>query len=252
VSGITYLGGQNKIEVYMIFSSIKRTDFIADGISLSVPQSSLTSVNSKYRYPRVIDSRDLCIMTSDQGQTPHCVGYSTAGYLEIEFWKRFHYPVQFPADAIYKQAKTFDSDKGDGTSLESGLAAAKVLGLFKGTVQTFGNDIDTIKFMLHTHGRFVGAFGITDEWNSVNIKTGCIGNFSSPKTLGGHAVLICGYCDVGLYVQNSWGFDGWGKYGFALIPWNLVQIQFYYGAVINDISMEESECLAVIQKLMAA
>lgn len=237
----------------MIFSSVKTTNFKPDGISLTIPlQLNLTAVDDKYRFPNVIDSRDQCIMTSDQGQTPHCVGFGTAGYLEMEFWKLFHYPIQFPADAIYTKAKTLDYDKGDGTSLECGLAAAKLMGLFKGNVKTFGPNLNTLKFILHTYGRCLGAFEITDEWNQIDSKTGSISTLAHPRKMGGHCVLICGYCPSGVYIQNSWGIQGWGKYGFALIPWKHVETNFYYGAVVENISMEETECLKIIQSLTAA
>lgn len=190
---------------------------------------------SKYKFPRVIDSRDLCLPTNNQGDTPHCVGFSVAGYLEVEFWKRYHYPKQFPAHDIYKSAKEIEQDSNDGTTIELGFSGAKKLNLFDGEIKTFEPWIDNIKFQLHKYGIFCGAFEITNEWYDISWFSGKIKIYRKPEILGGHAVLVCGYNDDGIYIQNSWGYNSWGKYGFAMLPWELVQKQLIYGVVIDNI-----------------
>jgi len=80
----------------------------------------------------------------------------------------------------------------------------------------------------------LSGFGITDEWNWVDKNTGMIrdmGENSSKR--GGHAVLLCGYDDSGVYIQNSWG-DQWGHYGFAILNWDMYDRQFMRAMIIES------------------
>jgi len=217
------------------FWKYNKTDHIGGG--LRPPKRVATEKNSylatpEFVAPKRIDNRDLCIATSNQFQTPHCAGYATAGFLEVQNWKRLHYPEQLNGDAIYAEAKKIDGDTSDGTSLDSAAQAAINLGLVSGKLKYIGSDPSSIQFAIHTHTVCVAGFMITDEWNRVQKDTGMISDFGpSAKTLGGHAVLICGYDINGVYIQNSWGTD-WGLYGFAQIPWPQTISQFMYGMLI--------------------
>jgi hypothetical protein len=213
----------------------KKTNFKAGGLlSARVPlsnQNILTS-DKKFIAPRKLDFRDMCLPTNNQGSAPHCAGYATAGYIEIQKWKKLHYPEQLDGDAIYAEAKKIDSHTGDGTSLDYAVIAAKNMGLIDGNLKFIQNTQNDIMFTIHTHSACIGGFNITDEWNVVDRNTGEISDFDYAQTIGGHAVLLCGYDTTGVYVQNSWGTD-WGIYGFGLIPWKKVEKQFMYGVVIE-------------------
>jgi len=198
---------------------------------LSTDQNTLFKA-SQFKAPRRLDFRDMCIQTSNQLKTPHCAGYSTAGMIEVKNWRSKHYPEQIDGDAIYTEAKKLDGNNTDGTSLDSAAQAAINLKLITGDLKFVSNDVETIKFAVHSHDTFVAGFMITEEWNMVNKKTGAIIDLGpNAEKRGGHAVLVCGYCPEGVYIQNSWG-QNWGIWGFALIPWEKVSQQYMYGMVI--------------------
>jgi hypothetical protein len=138
--------------------------------------------------------------------------------------------------SIYEKAKEIDPFDHDGTLLKFGIQAAKDLGYVDGEAFYIGRSIHSIKFAILEFGVCLGAFNITNEWNLLRRKDGRISEFDNPRFMGGHAVLICGYDEEGLYIQNSWG-QGWGIYGFGLLPWKLVERQFLKGAVIKDIEV---------------
>ena len=219
------------------FLKYKRTDFKAGG--LLPAKRMMTAKNVVYTAqnfvaPKRIDNRDLCIGTSDQGQTSQCAAYATAGQIEVKNWKRLHYPAQIDPGPIYAEAKRLDGDNGSGTSLDNAAQAAINLGLITGEPKFINKDMDSIKFAVHTNEICVGGFLITDEWNYVNSQTGEISSSASASVLGGHAVLICGYDQDGIYIQNSWSPD-WGLYGFAILSWEKALQQFMYGMMIVPI-----------------
>lgn len=51
--------------------------------------------------------------------------------------------------------------------------------------------------------------------------------------MGGHAVLLVGYDQLGIYVQNSWGKE-WGSNGFAVMPWDIFRQEFMYGCYLQN------------------
>lgn len=82
------------------------------------------------------------------------------------------------------------------------------------------------------------AFNITDEWYNFRFFSDVLKEKSNPVTLGGHCVLCCGYNDAGVFIHNSWGYEDWGNYGFAVIPWSMFHRQFSYGMVVNDLKLD--------------
>jgi len=203
---------------------------IPEEIPVRGPQ--VYAVSEQFQSPRRLDFRDMCLQTSNQKSTPHCAGYSTAGYIEVHNWIKDHYPKQLDGDAIYKKAKKFDEYKGDGTTLTMAVKGAIALGLIKGKGKYVSPRRRDVKFAIHEHRVCIAGFMITNEWNSVNRKTGLINNFKTKaKQIGGHAVLLCGYCREGIYIQNSWG-TGWGLHGFGLLSWSQFDQQFMNGMVI--------------------
>ena len=221
----------------MIFSKYKKTKFVAGFLrpeEVVLGAQNTLEASKKFVAPRKIDTRDRCIQSSNQQQTPHCAGYSTAGYIEVRNWKKLHYPEQVDGDAIYVKAKEFDSYAGDGTSLSCAVRGAIALGLIKGTEKYVAPTVNDIKFAMHEYDVCIAGFMITSDWNSVDKRTGVIRNSGNrAKKLGGHAVLLCGYNKHGVYIQNSWGTD-WGLHGFALLGWEQVNDQFMSGMVVIE------------------
>lgn len=213
----------------------KKTNFKAGGLIIEDIPSSATYVKTpdKFVAPKKLDFRDMCIETSDQATTPHCVGYSTAGYIEVQNWRRNHYPEQIDGDAIYYEAKKLDNYAGDGTWIKYAVTAANNLELIQGTAEYVNNDRQKFKFAIHEKCVCISSFVITNEWNRVG-RDGIIPNWGNNIiTLGGHAVLCCGFDDFGVYLQNSWSYN-WGLYGFALLSWEQFDRQFQHGIIIRE------------------
>jgi hypothetical protein len=228
----------------------KHSNFEAGGLleeAMPRGKEDLMKVPVQFIAPRRVDSRDMCLSSSNQYKTPHCAGYTTAGYLEFYNWKTLHYPAQVDGDAIYAEAKKIDGNNRPGTRLKSAARAAIKMGLINGKAKYVDfpsvnrSDLSrkekrqtSIKFALHQYGVVLSGFGITDEWNWVDKNTGMIrdmGENSSKR--GGHAVLLCGYDDSGVYIQNSWG-DQWGHYGFAILNWDMYDRQFMRAMIIES------------------
>lgn len=215
----------------------KKTNFKAGGCILeeTTPKGfSKIKTSDKFVAPRKIDSRDMLLTSSHQGGSPHCVGYSTAGYCEFVHWKTKHYPQQIDGDHIYFEAKKLDNSPNvRGTWIKYGIQASINLNLIQGKGKLIPSNMQDIKFALHQYGVCIAGFRITNEWDKVERKTGIISDFGDKaKKRGGHAVLLCGYDSKGIYIQNSWG-EEWGLHGFALLKWHQFDKQFKYAMVIE-------------------
>jgi hypothetical protein len=222
----------------MLFSNYKKTDHKPFGLMLEtepIPVEKVITPEYGFIAPNKIDHRDLCIPTDNQENTPHCTGYSTAGYIEIKHWQKKHFPQQYDATAIYKAAKKLDGFSGDGSWAKFTVEGAKNLGMIEGNFKHIRKNPIDLKFAILEYGACIGSFMITNEWNQVNKNTGQIRNFGhKANRLGGHAVLICGYDENGVYIQNSWG-TAWGIWGFGWLSWEQFKKQFMGGVVIDDL-----------------
>lgn len=192
--------------------------------------------------PLKIDNRQLCSPTDNQGDSPHCAGYSAAQIAEAIYWKRTGKLVNMDAHQIYAKAKELDGHiEQNGTGVTQALIAALLLSAFrnKEAVQVneiYGNGMDDtivkVKNVIHKYDFILGGFRITDDWyNCVNGKY--IINNSANRFIGGHGVVICGYDSQGLFIQNHWSKD-WGAKGFAKIPWNVFKEEFLMGAYVSN------------------
>lgn len=223
------------MSLFDMFSRYNKTNFKAGYLLEDLTPLSTSEIHTRapqFVAPRRLDFRDMCVRSSNQGNTPHCCGFGTAGYLEIQNWRIKHYPEQINGHAIYDEAKKLDGYNGDGTFIRYAVQAAMNLGLVEGNPKHIRNDRTDLKFAIHQYCACIGAFKITDEWNMVEKRTGIISDFgNNARIIGGHCVLIVGYDDKGIYIQNSWSED-WALFGFALLPWELFDRQFIEGMVI--------------------
>lgn len=189
--------------------------------------------------PRKIDNRQQCSVTDQQGNTPHCAGYSICNLCEALIWKKTGKLINLNADQVYAKAKEIDGDiNADGTYLEAAIKAAFQLGGFAeadikiGTIYNDGTDktVEMIKFLLHKYDFLHAGFQITEGWYSASESDYFIKDRGA--NLGGHAVLACGADPDGLYIQNSWGIN-WGHRGFAILPWQTFKKQFMYACYLQ-------------------
>ncbi len=194
--------------------------------------------------PLKIDNRQIVAPTDQQGSKPHCAGYSICNWAEAILWKRTGKLYNLDADQVYAKAKQLDGDiNGDGTYLECAIKAAVQLGGFETNNMKIGfvyndkneNTIETIKFLIHKYDFIHCGLNINEGWYNCNNKNYTIE--AGGRNLGGHAVLICGYDSIGVYIQNSWGKD-WGANGFCILPWNEFLNEFMYGCFITGLFNE--------------
>ena len=69
--------------------------------------------------PLKVDNRQLASPTDQQGEKPHCAGYSICSIVEAINWKRTGKICNLNADQVYAKAKLLDGDKNsEGTFLE--------------------------------------------------------------------------------------------------------------------------------------
>lgn len=191
--------------------------------------------------PLKIDNRKICSMTDYQGDKPHCAGYSICNLAESIIWKRTGKLINLEADQVYALAKKLDGNiDGAGTYLQTAIKAAIQLGGFETTNMQIGflynnkdeNTIISIKRLLHKYDFLHCGFNINDGWynctnNNYIIQPGT-------KNLGGHAVIIVGYDETGVYIQNSWGKQ-WGSKGFGILRWEDVLKELIYCCYVTNI-----------------
>lgn len=195
--------------------------------------------------PLKIDNRQLVSPTDDQTTTPHCAAYAAAELIESIYWKYTGKLLQFDAHQIYANAKLIDEHPlENGTYIEIALKTvlklcmydSKFLFLKKAEIDKFFNanndeTITNIKQLIHKHDFLISGFEIDEGWYD------CIDNKNfiikqRGNTLGGHAVILCGYNNVGFFIHNQWG-KSWGAKGFAIIPYKLFLQQFIYCCYLN-------------------
>ena len=79
--------------------------------------------------PIKVDNRQEFAVIDNQGQKPHCAGYSICSIIEANIYKRTGRLINLNADQVYAKAKTMDGDpEGEGTYLETAIKAAIDLG----------------------------------------------------------------------------------------------------------------------------
>jgi len=89
-----------------------------------------------------------------------------------------------------------------------------------------------VKHLIHRYDFVQAGFNIDEGWYDCNKSNYILKKRG--RSQGGHAVILCGYDDIGFYVNNQWSVD-WGSKGFAIIPYSLFLQQFLYGALVSDI-----------------
>ena len=193
--------------------------------------------------PIKIDLRQFCSPTDNQGDTPHCAAYSVAQILESIYWKETGKLLQLDASHIYAKSKEIDGIKdSNGTypeiTLKVALELSKNIIPHKYNIKIIRNDhsnnfILRLKRIIHKNGILAGGFKITDDWYSLH-KYNSFLKTESNNSLGGHCVLIVGYLNDSIIIQNSWGKE-WGANGFARIDWDIVLKEFIYGVYLERV-----------------
>jgi hypothetical protein len=148
----------------------------------------------------------------NQGETPHCVGFSWAGW-------GIAMPVEDPwnnpmGHNIYAACKILDGEPGEqnGSSVRTG---AKVM-MQRGKIGTyfFASSVDEAANYVARYGPVV----LGTDWYTGMSYPSTFGGVIKPtgKIEGGHAYLWLGVDSNYAIIRNSWGV-GWGKSGDAKI-----------------------------------
>ena len=200
----------------------------------------LSFATTKFQAPRTVDLRDYCTQTENQGNLPYCAAYTAVGFAENILWRKNDYISQIDPVPIYKRAKQIDGDPyGEGTSLTAVLQVLLEKGYFNSkecriqVIDKVNGFENSIKYAIHKFGCLLLACDITEEWYLCGPKKTSITGKSYNTSIGGHAILCCGYNEDGVIIHNSWG-EEWGQYGFALITWAALKQQFIYAAVLSN------------------
>ena len=200
----------------------------------------LKASSRKFIAPVTVDLRDYCTKTEDQGNKPWCAAYTAAQWAENILWRVNDYPENIDPTWIYEYAKSVDGDPhGDGTTLVAVLEALLNKGTFDKSICKIKvinrgeNARQSVKYAIHKFGCILGAFNITKEWYSLCNRDTAVTGKRNNVSMGGHAVLICGYNADGVIIQNSWG-ESWGEYGFGLVTWEAFDKQFLYASVLSN------------------
>lgn len=194
--------------------------------------------------PLKIDNRQYFSMIDQQGDKPHCAGYSVCGVIESLIWKRTGKLINLDADQVYAKAKQIDNQlDSDGTYLECAYKAAIELGglgkyatniklgfIYNAYPQNELKQI--IKRYLHKYDFLEAGFNITEGWYSAGRYTDYKIRHSGCNC-GGHAVVIVGADEEGAYVANSWG-KTWCAKGFCIVPWDVFKTEFMYVCYLQN------------------
>ena len=185
-------------------------------------------------FPETLDLRDLTLATEDQGSTSMCAAYTATSWAETINWRKSSQPINLDPVSVYNYAKTIDGyPRVDGTTLDAVLYSLLHFKMISGNSnQVFCfRSLNDLKKVIHKYGPCLVAFNVSDCWMTHYGKLVLSGE--PGRTQGGHAVLCCGYTKAGLIIQNSWGIK-WGKWGYGVISWDLVNLQFQYGAILRN------------------
>lgn len=174
----------------------------------------------------------------DQLNTPMCVGYAWAHWVEDGPVKHDGIPPIVHPVTIYNEAQKVDEWPGEdyeGTSVRAGAKYLKNSGRISSYLWAW--DINTLVNAVLTKGPVVVG---TNWYNAMFYpdKDGVIR--VGGKLAGGHAYVINGVDKVKkqLRIKNSWG-RSWGKQGHAYISFNdMSRLIKNYGEVCMAVEKE--------------
>jgi Papain family cysteine protease len=194
----------------------------------------------------------------NQGQTPHCVAYTSTssknrqerietgvfkfGATEIEYA-----PGENPAaEWLYAECKKIDGiPNEDGTYARAALTVLSKKGLpaadgksYKIGAYSRCTSVNQIMEAVQYHGPVLLGMAVDTGWyKPVN------GRIPAPNqdVIGGHEILVVGYRDKttlpvenqGLWIKNSWG-SSWGAKGYARLPFSHLETYSDWDAWLVD------------------
>ena len=170
----------------------------------------------------------------DQGQTPHCVGFSGAAVRAVEERRDEKRTLTFDGDDLYALAKLIDGYPGDGTDIRSAAKQCQKVGALVKTspvVAEVGlrrpiaayarlSNFTDVKSAIRAYGAAWCGSSWYDSWFHPRAD----GTLPQPDAMaGGHAYALLGWSDKrgAFHAQNSWG-TSWGVGGRFWLPYAYV------------------------------
>lgn len=180
----------------------------------------------------------------DQGQTPECVAFASAGIKTDEEFVQHSKRYKFDADWLYARCKERDGTNQPGTYPRIACQVLVDLGIplvpstcplsFLKTnapkpnndpslwrIKAYyridaSSDIELIKQIIFQYGSIMCGSNFYASWEDK------FSIFPAPDTVsGGHAYRIDGWDQTGFVVVNSWGTILWGVNGVATMPYQM-------------------------------
>lgn len=184
------------------------------------------AATDKWVVPRHCDQMHYTLPTDYQGNVPSCVGQAFSKNVEAWRWAEQDICEQVDGLAIYRRAKELDGDHDNGTTLTSGLVAAKQLWGLDGLKLHVFSPLSA-KYAIHRCRGYVAAFQAREDW----VLDGVV-EVGKGDILGPHAVWACGYDERALWIQNSYGTSvGWQ--GYQRVPWEVFERDHLYGLAVD-------------------
>jgi len=182
----------------------------------------------------------------NQGSTPSCVGYASAGVKTDEEFIQHGEEYTFDGLWLYKKCKKVDGIPNQaGSYPRIALKILQEMGIRQNTIPckktkpdsfwkikayyrvTEEDTDETIKQIIFQYGSLLIGSTWYSSWNSVKEVFPDPGNAIS----GGHAYRVCGWNEVGWVVVNSWGKLLWGIKGMATMPYDMFRSKVIFGDV---------------------
>jgi hypothetical protein len=175
----------------------------------------------------------------NQGSKPACVGYACAGAKTDQEFTQHGQQYLFDGSWLYDRCKEIDGEPGvKGTYIRWAMKVLQETGMRQqvlpckkarpdsdwqiGAYYRVPNDatVDLMKQILFQYGSIVVGSWWWSAWSFLG------GVFPEPEytASGGHAWRIIGWQDdapAGWIVANSWGKLLWGKFGKAVMPYEI-------------------------------
>lgn len=182
--------------------------------------------------PKSCDLRPAQSPVKNQGQTPDCVGFSSASMKDYQEGLEHKRVFDFDGVWVYGECKKLDSSDVEGTQIRYAMKVLQAEGCkevnsppdkrYRITNYARIATHQEMKHALVTSGAFLVGVDVYASFETAD--RGIIPlPAANEEYLGGHALCVVGYDDSKAWyiVKNSWGED-WGDAGYCYLPYDFI------------------------------
>ena len=186
--------------------------------------------------PAMVYNLDKCGPTRTQGGVGNCAAMATATYSDFVHNMTGAGVADVNAAELYDAARVVWKATKEGVPLGAAFELLKLrcgeklkdYGIarfyFPHGTQTEANVRAFTMSAVASFGGFVASVNATEEWFDLNAPS-VFGEWNpfvirgdNTRPTGPHCVLVCGYDNDGVIIQNTWG-PGFGFHGFCKMTW---------------------------------